>query len=120
MLLIVPVVTHCQSFILRTDILDSLIFETRKGRSCDTLVQKQEIEIQKLGAELIANGQVIVLLQKESSTLDALVKNCENISNLAKQEYGIQKERFLVKIRKLWRVVVIEGGVIIVLIILLV
>ena len=110
----------CQQYSLPSVLFDSLVYFTLKGKACDTLVQKQEAEIQKLGAELLANGQAIVLLQKESSTLDALVKNCEKLGELAQKEFKIEKQKLIVKIRKLIRVVIVEGVVIVVMIILLV
>jgi hypothetical protein len=111
----------CQSYTrLPSVIVDSMIFEVRKGRICDTLVNKQENQIQKMGLELMYQGKAIVLLKKESSTLDALLKNCEQLGTLAQKEFTIQKERLIVKIKKLVRVVIIEGGVIVVMIILLI
>ncbi len=109
-----------QSFTLPTVIVDSMIFEVRKGRACDTVLRKQENEIQKLGAELVANGTLIVLQKKEVSQLEALLKNCEKLGALATQEFTIQKERLKDKIKKLIRVVILEGGVIVVLVILLI
>jgi hypothetical protein len=109
-----------QTFTLPTVILDSMIFEVRKGRACDTVMHKQEVELQKLGAELLANGKAIILLTKESSELSGLLKNCEELGALAVKEFRLEKRKLLVKIRKLIRVVILEGGVIVVMIILLV
>lgn len=109
-----------QNYSLPSVLFDSLVYLAMKGKSCDTLVIKQEAEITKMGAELLANGQAIVLLQKESSTLDALVKNCEKLGTLAQKEFTIQKDKLKVRIRKLIRVVIVEGAVIVVMIILLV
>lgn len=91
-----------------------------KGRTCDSLQKKQQIEIEKLGLELVANAKAIALLKKEVSQLDAFIDNCNELNKVSKQELVVQKEKFKVKIRKLIRVVIVEGVAIVVLIIILV
>ncbi len=118
--MIVPGMLLSQNFTIRTDILDSMIWEVKRGRSCDTLQQTQKIVIQKQGAELIANGDAIIILKSESSKLDALLKNCEALGVLNQEKFTIQKDSFKDKIKKLIRIIVVEGVVIVVMIILLV
>lgn len=95
-----------------------MIFEVRKGRACNVLVEKQEQEIKKLGAELVASGDAIKLLENKSTGQEKIIKNLEKDKKLHAQESDIEKQSLINKIKKLGRIVIIESGVIVVIIIL--
>jgi tRNA A58 N-methylase Trm61 len=97
-----------------------MYFEVVKGRACDSLQVLNSNLIRSQGEELLAKDGVIVLQKTEVSQLEALLKNCEELGNLSQQKFEIQKQGLKLKIKKLIRVVVVEGGVIVVMIILLV
>jgi len=97
-----------------------MYWEVVKGRACDSLQRAQLAEITRLGTELLANGRAIILLERENKALHANLAAKDEQLKDAGRLAGLEKERFKIKIKRLWRVVVIEGGVItLVLVILL-
>ena len=117
--MIVCVVGNSQGFILPTKILDSMIFEVKKGRTCDSLQKQQEKEIKALGDELVSEGKVVKLLTSENSFLSEKVDVLQEEVILSDEKHKIEKKVLKTKINRLWVVITSETGVIILLILLI-
>jgi thioredoxin-related protein len=110
---------NSQNFILPTKIVDSLIFEVKKGRSCDTLQQKQLFEIKTLRDELIANGKVIKLKTTENEQLSFIISTLNTTISLSSERSEIEKEKLKTRIRHLWAAILSEGAIIVLLILII-
>lgn len=99
-------------------LIDSMTFEVFKGRQCSLVVEAQQAEIKSLGAELLATGTALTLATNQIQTLEGLVKNYETGESLLKQENKIREKWFKEKIKRLWKVIVLEGVVILVILLL--
>jgi hypothetical protein len=108
-----------QSFILPTKILDSLIFEAKKGRECDSLQRKQALEIKALDNELLASKEIIKLKTTENEQFSIIIVSLNNTLSLKAKESEIEKSKLKTRIRHLWVTVVSEGAVIILLILII-
>jgi len=90
-------IVYSQSFTLPSVLFDSMAFEVRKGRSCDTLQRKQQAEIKALGAELLANGRAIELQTDENKALNVIIqgfkKEAENSKVIHKEELHDEKKK---------------------------
>lgn len=110
---------NSQNFILPTKIVDSLIFEVKKGRSCDTLQQKQLLEIKALGDELIANGKVVELKTTENQQLSFIISTLNSTIALSSEKSDAEKEKLKTRIRHLWAAILSEGAIIVLLILII-
>ena len=118
--MIVCASAHCQTFTLPSDIFDRMVFEVRKSRICDTLQRSQQIEINAITAQLTTQGRIISLKDSHIASLEAIVASQANELKQTGTLYGLEKERFKAKLKRLWRVVVIESGVIVVILVVLI
>lgn len=73
--MILPEVTLSQSFTLPTVIVDSLIFEVRKGRSCQVVREAQAKELEAQGAELLQTQKALSLSTSYSQLKDTETNN---------------------------------------------
>ena len=110
---------NSQNFILPTKIVDSLIFEVKKGRVCDSLQQVQFSEIKKLGDELLANGKIITLQKTENKQLSDIITTFQKEKAFLEEKFVLQTKDLKTKIRHLW-VGILSEGVIIILLILII
>ena len=118
--MIVCASAHCQTFTLPSDIFDRMVFEVRKGRVCDTLQRAQQIEINAITAQLTTQGKIISLKDTEVDQLKAFIGSQSNELLAVKDLYGLEKARLKNKLKRLWRVVVIESGAIVVILVVLI
>ena len=106
----------CQSFTVPTVILDSMIFEVRKGRACDTLQRAQAKELELQGKELIQTNASLTLLRAISATQTLEASELRQ-SLEASKEAGRLKEK---KARKSGRLQGLSiGGLAVILVLLL-
>lgn len=117
--MIAPVIANSQNFSLPTSILDSLLWETERGRSCEVIRKLQANHIDSLGLEILANGKAIKLLESKSLTRDQLLKNMDEYVKLGNQEFALKEKGLKRKLRKRNGTIIIEGIAIIGLILLL-
>lgn len=117
-LFLFPLWLSAQTYPIPVKILDSLIFETRKGRAADTVIHAQTAEISALTSQVKAQVDVIALLQTENSQLEALSLTLQQRFENERQLDRNKIDRLKIKLRKGWKVVILEGGVIVVLILL--
>ncbi|OPZ92349.1 MAG: hypothetical protein BWY74_01622 [Firmicutes bacterium ADurb.Bin419] len=110
---------NSQSFILPTKIVDSLIFEVKKGRQCDSLQQAQFNEIKKLGDDLLANGKIITLQKTENKQLSDIIITFQEEKALLEEKFVLKVEDLKTKIKHLWIGILSEGVVIILLILII-
>ena len=99
---------------------DLLYFEVVRGRACDSLQSVQGIEINKLTAQLVHQGTAIVVRDGKITDLEATIKLLQERGGADKELMQAKNERLKIRLRKLWRIVVIEGGIVVVLVILLI
>lgn len=111
-------IAFSQVYTLPSVLFDSLVFETRKGRSCDSLQVLNENIIKEQGQQLLNYGDLVRLNESKIVTLEGLVKNYETGESLLKQENKIREKWLKEKIKRLWKVIVLEGGVILVILLL--
>lgn len=107
--MIVPVIGNCQTFTLPTSILDSLLWEAERGRSCDSLRVAQARLIESQGLELIEVNKALKLSMNESKTLSALVTNAKESNEILTMQFqkDIKEERK--KTRKWKGIAVLEA-----------
>lgn len=110
---------NSQNFTLPIKIVDSLIFEVKKGRSCDTLQQKQLLEIKALGDELIANGKVIELKTTENQQQSLIISSLNSTISLMSEKSDLEKDKLKTRIRHLWAAILSEGAIIVLLILII-
>lgn len=109
-------ILFCQNFTLPTVILDSLIFEVRKGRSCDSLQVLNERIIKSQGVQLLNQDALVKLTESKVKTLESLVSNAKEMQNLDFQQYAIDLGKEKRKKRKWIKVALVQTVVIVVLI----
>lgn len=97
-------------------ILDSMIFEVKRGRQCELVIKSQADELQKQGQELAHTNKALKLSQSESKTLESLVSNTRESQNLDFQQYAIDLGKEKRKKRKWIKVALVQTVVIVVLI----
>ena len=76
--MIVCACANCQTSTIPSVILDSLIYETKKGRECGNLAIKQQIEINAITAQLTTQGKIISLKDSHIASLEAIVASQTN------------------------------------------
>lgn len=107
-----------------TLIIDSLIFEAFKGRSCDSVVNTQAAEIFAQGNELNANARVIHLQEKETANLSFMVdqwhERYDGMADVAELQQKDFKSKVKAIIKKFRKVVIVQGVAIVVLVVLLI
>jgi hypothetical protein len=118
--MIVCACANCQTSTIPSVILDSLIYETKKGRECGNLSIKQQIEINAITAQLTTQGKIISLKDTEVDQLRAVVATQSNELLAVKDLHGLEKARLKAKLKRLWRVVIIEGAGVIILVVLII
>lgn len=110
---------YCQSFTLPTKILDSLIWETRKGRSCDTLQRIQMAEIIALQNLQMASGAVIRIQRQQITLLDSLLLSKAREQEVNRNIHRLEKRGLINDLRRLKLVAIGEGVLVVLLVILL-
>lgn len=95
-------ILFCQNFTLPTVILDSLIFEVRKGRSCDSLQVLNERLIKSQGTQLVNKDNLIRLTEDKVSLANGLVANAakDKIADQKQFAQDLGKEK---RKKKKWR-----------------
>lgn len=103
---------------IRVDVLDSMIFEVKRGRSCDSLQKAQLVVIEKQAQELLAGYEIIRLEQSQVKSMQAINASWESTVTAMNTKHEAEKGILKAKIRKLWRVIVAEGSVILIILLL--
>lgn len=91
---------------------DSVIYEVNRGRQCDSLRIYQVNLIDKLGAELLANGTLIKLSGNQIQTLEGMVVNLKDQNKLQSERFSNKEKVTKKKLRK--RAVIILGQAVII------
>jgi hypothetical protein len=94
-----------KTFTLPIAIVDSLIFETRKGRACDTALNFALQTIQAKNSLIDGQGKIIELRAKEIGLLKELDANWSaRLTNQAELS-SIERQKLRNKVRKLGRII---------------
>lgn len=99
--------------VLLNSILDTMIWEVKKGRACDTVMKVQQNEIESLGRELVANGKALSLSQSSNSTLSALLNNSRESQEILSMQFQKDLKEEKKKTRRWRRIGIIQAVVII-------
>lgn len=118
LLLFVPLLTTAQTINLPVWVIDSAMFEIRKGRQCESVVKAQANEIEKQGKELLAKDVVIELQKDESKTLIGLVGVEKEDRIIDAKEHKNEKQKLQRKVRKRNGIILVETIAIVVLLLL--
>lgn len=104
--MIAPVIANSQNFILPTSVLDSMLWEIERGRSCDSLRIAQAKLIRSQGLELASTGKELILSKAKSDELDSLFNNAKSGQEILALQFSkdIQTEK---RKTKRWRKVAI-------------
>lgn len=96
--------------VLPNVIVDSMIFEVKRGRQCSLALEASQEEIKALGNELLHTGTALKLSQSESSTLNDLLDNAKEGNEIQAMQFqkDLQTEKQKVK---WWRRIGIIQGV---------
>jgi hypothetical protein len=108
-----------QGFPVPEKVFDAMVFEVRKGRVCDSLQREQAIQIADLNNLVSGHSRAIQLKDGENEALLFVISRWEREYELAKEIHDIDRKAFKSKIKQLFRVVFIEGAVIVVLLVLM-
>lgn len=117
--LLSPFLTQGQTVTLPTWLVDSLIFEATYSRQCTQVITAQKDELEKQGVELLHTSKALELSQSESKTLSSLVLNAKEGQRIESMQHELIVDGLKSKIKRLWVWVVGEGGVILLMILLL-
>jgi hypothetical protein len=115
--LIVPVIANCQTFSLPTSILDTMLYEIERGRSCDSIRLEQAKLIEVQGRELIATDKALQLSKSRSDTSDQMIENLKEQVQIERKLGVNQRKQDKGKIRKLTLAAIAEALIIIILVI---
>ena len=97
-----------------------MYFEVIRSRSCDSLQRAQGVEINGLNAVVLTQGQKISLSNVKITQLEEVIKVLQEQAGNQKELSQVRAEKLKIRIKKFIRVVIVESGVIVVLIILLI
>jgi hypothetical protein len=111
---------HGQNYTLPPITIDSAIYEIRKGRACDSLQRAQAAESKKLGEKALAQGEVIRLQEVKEGSMQFIIDQWSARYDLLTEAVVVQKKAFKARLKRLWRVVIVEGVAIVVLVIILI
>lgn len=113
------VTAFSQTYTLPSVLFDSLAFETRKGRSCDSLQVLNERLIKSQDIQLLNYDRLIKLTDGKISALNALIENQKESKEILTKQFAIERKEMEGKIKKRNRVVIVQGIVILGLILLI-
>lgn len=102
-----------------TWVQDSLIFETRKGRSCEKVRLAQLSEIHLLDSALLIHVKQAELYESVIANQNAIIESFPKEIKILQAEHQKQIGHFKAKLRRVWKVVFLEGGIIVILVFLL-
>lgn len=100
-----------QTASLPTVILDSMIFEVKRGRQCELVIKSQSNELQKQGLELAHTATALKLSQSESKTLQGLLENSKESNQLQVRQHSLEIDGLKRKNRKKNVIIIILIGV---------
>lgn len=107
----------CQSYTLPSVLFDSMAFEVRRGRSCDSLQILNERIIVSQGAQLLNYDKLVKTMDSKILTLEALVENRKEATEKLTQQFNQDRKSLRKKVRI--RNLIIGGQFVLILIILL-
>lgn len=117
-LLFLPLLSNAQT-VLPNWLIDSMAFEVRKGRACESVMIAQENELKAQGRELLQTSKALNLSQKEIEIWKGLLENERNERKLDRVQGEIDNGELRKKIKKRNKVILIEGLAILGLVLLL-
>lgn len=116
LILLLPLMSTAQTINLPVWVVDSLLFETTKGRQCSVVMEAQQNEIEKLGAELMHVNKALELKQSETQTLESLLSNSKEQGRVDKMQHDLNEKVLKKKVRKRNLLILGESVVIVLLI----
>jgi hypothetical protein len=107
----------CQTYTLPSVLFDSMVFEVRRGRSCDSLQILNDRIIESQGTQLLNYDKLVKTMDAKVSTLEALVENRKEATEKLTQQFNQDRKALKRKVRI--RNLVILGEAVITLILIL-
>lgn len=89
-------------------VIDSLLYEAKYSRQCDTVRVSLLAEIEALNKELNATGKALVLSQSSNETLSALINNSRDANTILGMQFQKDLNSEKKKTRRWRKVAVIE------------
>lgn len=106
-------ILYCQVYTLPSVLFDSLAFEVRKGRSCDSLQVLNEKVIESQGKQLLNYDKALSLSQSSNSTLSALLNNAKNGQEILSMQFQKDLKEEKKRTRK-WKGIALIGAFVII------
>lgn len=117
LLILFPVMAFSQTYQVPSVILDSLIFETIRGRQCDSVLVAKNTHIEKLYQELSGKDRQIALHKGQYEAQEFITKTWEYQYKDLQELNRIEAKGLKRKVRNRTFLVIGEGVLIILLII---
>jgi len=118
-LLLISTLCRGQEYSIKTHVFDTMVFEIIKGRKCNDVYNSMVIENQWLDSLRQTLDEQVYLQQSIIEDQNAIILDWPKEVRANAEICQAEKERLKVKIRRLWRVVVTEAGIIAVIVIVL-
>jgi hypothetical protein len=119
LILIVSATAYGQPYTLPGTVFDKMAFEVVRGRSCDTLANRQEVELNKLKAVQLADGEVIRLKKSEVNSIQKAMDALQDDYNAMQVILKDKIHSLKIRLRKLTVMLIGETGLVILLVVLL-
>lgn len=104
-----PAIANSQSFILPTSVLDSMLWEVERGRSCDSLRLAQVKLIRSQGLELASTGKELELSKAGGIVQDSLISNAIKANEILTQQFNKDLKEEKRKTKRWRRIGIIQG-----------
>ena len=114
--LILPALVLSQNFTLPSVVVDSMIFEVRKGRACDSLQKAQLRLILATQEQLSSRDKVIALQDRQIENYGLIQETWEKRFTNAQELYTIEKSSLRQKVKKRNKLIVGQSLVIAILV----
>lgn len=104
--------------VVPTIYFDSMVFETRNGRSCEKAMNGLTVEYKWLDSLRTTLDEEVSVYQIIVESQNTIIADFPKEINALAEQHQAEKNRFKNKLRRVWRIVVLEGGIIIVLLLI--
>lgn len=108
-----------QNFTIPIKILDSMIFEVKKSRTCDTLQKAQFAQILALQSELLATGKIVRIQKEQIGLQESMLIGRTRELEANRQIWRSEKRGLIKQNNRLKWVIAGESGVILLILLLL-
>jgi hypothetical protein len=107
----------CQNYTLPSVLLDSLVYETQRGRVCEQITAIQAVQLINLSDLIDSKGKAIELLKTQTNALQGQVYIWEQTYQLNDQQHQAQNRHLKKSILK-WKLIAVGQAVLLILVVL--